>query len=79
MVRAETLEKVAKYGYDHGVHGKCGISPETDRKMKCLIKNVCSPTFGGPLISQLQMIFSSQEPIKTTTMSIWEESTVLLL
>jgi hypothetical protein len=31
MVRGETVEEAAKYGYDHGCHvyGKCGISPET--------------------------------------------------
>ncbi len=42
MVRAETIEEVMKYGYDHGchVHGKCWTSPETDRKMKSLIRNV---------------------------------------
>jgi predicted small metal-binding protein len=42
MVRAETAEEIMKYGHDHGchVHGKCGSSPESEKKMKSLIKNV---------------------------------------
>jgi nicotinamidase-related amidase len=31
-------------------------------------------SFGGPLISQPQMIFPGQEPIECSTMSVWEES-----
>jgi len=42
MVRAKTTEEVLEYGYDHccTVHSKCGSSPETDERMKSLIKNI---------------------------------------
>ena len=39
---AETEEEVMKHGHEHGckVHGKCGVSPEGDKKMKSHIKDV---------------------------------------
>jgi hypothetical protein len=42
MVQAKTTEEVMEYGYDHSctVHSKCGSSPETDERMKSLIKNI---------------------------------------
>jgi nicotinamidase-related amidase len=41
-----------------------------------IMTTIETKSFGGPLISQLQMIFPSQEPIECTTMSVWEESRV---
>ena len=45
MVRAETEEEVLKPCYDHGcrIHGKCHVSPEIEKKVKLLIKNVWVP------------------------------------
>ncbi len=42
MVRAATEEEVLKHCYDHGcrIHGKCDVSPEIEKKVNLLIKNV---------------------------------------
>jgi predicted small metal-binding protein len=42
MVRAETVDEVAKYCQEHAcsVHGKCGASPEIANKIKARVKDV---------------------------------------
>jgi len=42
MVRAETVDEVAKYCQEHAcsVHGKCGTSPEIANKIKARVKDV---------------------------------------
>lgn len=42
MVRAKTTEEVLEYGYEHSctVHSKCGSSPQSDEKMRSLVRNI---------------------------------------
>ena len=42
LVRAKSAEEAIKYGQQHGcsVHGKCAVSPESEKKMKSLMKDV---------------------------------------
>jgi len=41
-----------------------------------LLTSIGAKTFGGPLLPELQMIFSNREPIECTTMSVWEDRRV---
>lgn len=42
LVRAETEDEVMKVASEHGcrVHGKCGVSPEFESKIRSLIRDV---------------------------------------
>ncbi len=41
-----------------------------------ILTTIGAKSFGGPLLPQIQMIFSNRGPIECTTMSVWEDRRV---
>ncbi len=41
-----------------------------------ILTSIGTKSFGGPLLPQIQMIFSNRPPIECTTMSVWEDERV---